>query len=280
MIYDTLNLRKYYPALSAESGHPILKAYCRDVSREIDLERQFPAILICPGGGYGFVSDREAEPIALKYLDAGFNAFVLTYSVAPARYPAALLQAAAAIDRIRKNAVKYHIDREKIAVCGFSAGGHLAGSLACFWNEPFLAETLKTTSENLRPNAAVLSYPVITGGEKAHRGSFDNLCAGDAALVQKMSLETAVTKDTPPTFLWHTANDGGVPVENSLLMASALREKQIPFELHIFAEGSHGLSTCGYQSAGPNSPNMINPEAAKWFDLSVSFLKKQLDLKF
>lgn len=280
MIYETVKLREFYPALSAEGGEPILKTYCRDVSREIDLDRRFPAMLICPGGGYAFVSDREAEPMALDYLSAGFNAFVLTYSVAPARYPSALLQAAAAMDYIRKNADRYHVYPEKISISGFSAGGHLAGSLACFWNEKFIADTLETASENLRPNAAVLSYPVITGGEKAHRGSFDNLCGSDKALVQKMSLETAVTKNTPPTFLWHTATDGCVPVENSLLMASALRENGIPFELHIFAEGSHGLSTCTYQSAGPKSPNMINPEAAKWFDLSVTFLKKQMNLKF
>lgn len=280
MIHETINLREFYPALSAVGGEPILKTYCRDISREIDLERRFPAMLICPGGGYAFVSDREAEPIAIKYLETGFCAYVLTYSVTPAHYPSALLQAAAAMDYIRKNAVKYHVDPEKISVSGFSAGGHLAGSLACFWNEIFLAETLKTTSENLKPNAAVLCYPVITGGEKAHRGSFDNLCGGDQALVQKMSLETAVTKDTPPTFLWHTATDTCVPVENSLMMASALREKQIPFELHVFSEGSHGLATCDYQSAGPNSPNMINPEAAKWLDLSVAFLRKQMDLKF
>ncbi len=280
MIHETVNLREFYPALSAVGGEPILKAYCRDVSREVDPERRFPAMLICPGGAYAFVSDREGEPIAIDYLDAGFNAFVLYYSVAPAHYPSALLQAAAAMDYIRKNADKYHVDPEKIAVSGFSAGGHLAGSIACFWNEKFLAETLKTNSGNLKPNAAVLSYAVITGGEKAHRGSFDNLCAGDQALVQKMSLETAVTKETPPTFLWHTATDTCVPVENSLLMASALRKKQIPFELHIFSEGCHGLSTCDYQSAGPNSPGMINPEASKWFKLSVAFLKKQLNLKF
>lgn len=280
MIHETVKLREFYPALSAEGGEPTLEVYCRGVSREIDLERRFPAMLICPGGGYGFVSDREAEPVALDYLGAGFNAFVLTYSVAPARYPSALLQAAAAMDHIRKNADKYHVDPDKIAVCGFSAGGHLAGSLACFWHEAFLAETLKTASENLRPNAAILCYPVITGGEKTHGGSFNNLCGGDAALVQKMSLETAVTIHTPPTFLWHTATDGCVPVENSLLMAAALRRNGIPFELHVFAEGSHGLSTCAYQSAGTNSPNMINPEAAKWFGLCVAFLKKQLELKF
>ena len=280
MIYETLKLREFYPALCAEGGEPVLKAFCRDVSREIELERRFPAILICPGGGYGFVSDREGEPIALKYLEAGFCAFVLTYSVAPARYPSALLQAAAAIDFIRKNAAQYHVDPNKIAICGFSAGGHLAGSLSCFWSEPCLADTLKTATENLRPNAAVLCYPVITSGEKAHRGSFDNLCGDDEALTEMMSLETAVTKDTPPTFLWHTATDGVVPVENSLLMASALREKQIPFELHIFAEGGHGLSTCTYQTAGPKSLHMINPEAAKWFDLNITFLKKRLGLNF
>jgi len=279
MIYETLKLREFYTALSAEGGEPILKVYCRDVSREIDPERRFPAILICPGGGYGFVSERESEPIALKYLEAGFCAFVLTYSVAPAHYPSALLQTAAAIDHIRKNVDQYHVDLNKIGICGFSAGAHLAGSLACFWNDPCIADTLNTTAENLRPNAAVLCYPVITSGEKAHRGSFNNLCGTDKALTELMSLETAVTKDTPATFLWHTATDGCVPVENSLLMATALCDKRIPFELHIFAEGDHGLSTCTYQTAGLKSPNMINSEAAKWFELNIAFLKKQLNLK-
>lgn len=282
MIYNTVNLCDLYAGLSDLGGKPMLTAYCRSNSREVETERRYPAMLILPGGGYSFTSDREAEPIALKYLEAGFNCFVLRYSVAPAKYPSALLQAAAAVDYIRKTADETMTQCDQIAVIGFSAGGHLAGTLSDFWSEPFVAQTLGTASENVRPNAAILAYPVISGGPKAHRGSFDCLCGGDDALVSRLSLENAVNRNTPPTFVWHTATDGCVPVENSLMYCTALQANGIPFALHIFHRGGHGLSTCGYQTAKlvDGTGGSIEPAVSEWFPLSVTWLKDTFSRKF
>lgn len=283
MLYSTVNLCERYPALSDVGGKPMLTAYCRGVSPEMDMERRCPGILILPGGGYAFTSDREAEPIALEYLNAGFNCFVLRYSVAPARYPNALLQAAAAMDYIRLTANETMTDVNHIAVIGFSAGGHLAGTLSNLWNEPFLAEKLDAPSEMFRPNAAVLCYPVITGGELAHRGSFDNLCGGITKLVEELSLENRVGPQTPPSFLWHTVTDTCVPVENSMMYCAKLQEQHIPFELHLFARGSHGLATCDYHSARfePDGRcGSIVPADAEWMKLSVTWLKETFELKY
>ena len=201
-----------------------LYTYFLDNSREIAPERVRPVIVICPGGGYEWVSEREAEPIALKFVGAGYHAVVLHYSVAPAaHYPTALRQLAWTVAHLREHAAEYHIDPNKVVVAGFSAGGHLAASYGVFWKKKtFLAEELGVDAEQLRPNGLLLSYPVITSGPKAHRGSFTNLL-GDRydELVDEMSLENQVSLDTPKTFLWHTAPDDCVPVENSILFKKA-----------------------------------------------------------
>ena len=152
-----------------------------------------PVIVICPGGGYEWVSEREAEPIALKFVGAGYHAVVLHYSVAPAaHYPTALRQLAWTVAHLREHAAEYHIDPNKVVVAGFSAGGHLAASYGVFWKKKtFLAEELGVDAEQLRPNGLLLSYPVITSGPKAHRGSFTNLL-GDRydELVDEISRES------------------------------------------------------------------------------------------
>ncbi len=148
-----------------------LFTYFLDNSPEIDPERKRPVVLICPGGGYQMTSDREAEALAVRFMAMGYHAAILRYSVAPARFPEALLQLATAVAMLRENAEKWHIDTEKIVVQGSSAGGHLAASLGVFWNKPFVAEALGMDSEKFRPNGLMLSYPVITSGEKAHKGS-------------------------------------------------------------------------------------------------------------
>lgn len=199
-----------------------LFTYFLDNSPEIDPERKRPVVLICPGGGYQMTSDREAEALAVRFMAMGYHAAILRYSVAPARFPEALLQLATAVAMLRENAEKWHIDTEKIVVQGSSAGGHLAASLGVFWNKPFVAEALGMDSEKFRPNGLMLSYPVITSGEKAHKGSFESVLGEDYADEEKrrfLSLEYNVTKDTPSTFLWHTAPDDTVPVENSLLFS-------------------------------------------------------------
>lgn len=235
-------------------------------------QKKRPAVLICPGGGYSHTSEREAEPVAMQFNAAGFHAFVLYYSVAPARHPQPLLDLSRAVCLLRENNESWKVNPQKIAVCGFSAGGHLAASLGVHWKKSFLEIPGITIGDN-HPDALILSYPVITSGKYAHQGSFANLLGPDPGsdLREKMSLEKQVNSQTPPTFLWHTFADSAVPVENSLLFARALRKKQIPFELHIYPEGGHGLSLATEETATSNLPP--DPHPATWIKLCLSWLK-------
>jgi len=204
-----------------------------------------PAVLVVPGGGYGHVSFREGERIALFYNTAGFHSFILNYRVAPHRHPDPLTDVSNALKLIRKNADEWDLDPEKIAVCGFSAGGHLAASISTLWNDGSLFSDDEEENKLHKPNATILSYPVISSGEFAHKGSFKSLTGSETQneLWEYLSLENKVDKNTPPAFLWHTFGDQSVPVENSMLYASALRRNNIPFELHIYPDGPHGMST-------------------------------------
>lgn len=252
-----------------------LYTYFLDNSPEIDPNRKRPVVVICPGGGYHMTSDREAEAVAVQFLAKGFHAAILRYSVEPARYPEALLQLAKTVLFLRENAQKYHIDTEKIIVQGFSAGGHLAASMGVFWNKPFLAERLGTNSEMLRPNGLLLCYPVISSGDKAHVGSFQNLLGEDFDDEEKrksMSLELYVTKDTPKTFLWHTAPDDTVPVENSLLFFQALHRLGIPAEMHIYPVGGHGLGLANEETSNREGYG-VQEECQSWITLACDWIR-------
>lgn len=233
------------------------------------------AVLICPGGGYSFISPREAEPIAIKFNAAGFHAFVLNYSVAPNKHPQSLLDASRAMCIIRENSVEWSIDASKIAVCGFSAGGHLAANLGVHWDKDYLKNIPGITPGTNNPNALILCYPVITSGKYAHTDSISNLLGVDydKSLENQMSLELNVSQRTPPTFLWHTFEDNSVPVENSMLFAQALRSKNIPFELHIFPEGPHGLSLATEETT--ENGNRVYPNVAIWIKLCITWLTNQ-----
>lgn len=245
--------------------------YIIDNSPSIDPDRKRPMIVICPGGGYVHTSDREAEPVAIQLLSRGFHASVLRYSVEPAVFPHSLCQLARAIGLIRENAENWNVDPNKIIVMGFSAGGHLAASLGVFWDKEFIKEQLPYSKEQIQPNGLILSYPVISSGPHAHDGSFRALLGNqseDETLRQFVSLEHQVSNETPPTFLWHTASDMAVPVENSMLFAQSLLKHKIPLELHIFPGGVHGLSLGTRESQFKGRDDHIQPAVENWIDMA------------
>ncbi len=255
---------------SIQLANCAMQAYIPDMSTDVIPPRR--AIVICPGGGYGFRAPRESEPVAMVFAAMGFCCFVVEYRVAPAVHPAPVLDVACAVAWVRNHAEELHINPEAIAVMGFSAGGHAAGSLGVYWHDAALMAQADLTPAEAKPNAMVLCYPVITGGEFAHRGSFVNLTGSeDLALHAQFSLDTRVTEQTPPAFLWHTFTDGTVPVENTLMMVSALRRAGVTAEAHLFPKGGHGLALCNPLTSV--SPDQNIPECAKWPEMAARFLE-------
>jgi len=232
-----------------------------------------PAIIICPGGGYAYLSDRAKFPVAREYLGAGYHVFVLTYSVKDhAKNFEPLCQLCATIAHIRAHSEEWMVDPGKIAVCGFSAGGHLAASSGTLANtEEF--RKIWQGDDNIIPNAMVLGYPVILANEFAHSNSIKNVSGAEVGsdTYRWFSLDRHVTEKTPPTFLWHTAADEAVSAENSLYFAAALSGAKVPYELHILPEGKHGMSTC------TNEVGTYHPYNARWVGWSIAWLNKLFD---
>lgn len=255
-------------------SNKILEGFLHEPSEAMPSRKTRPAILIFPGGGYEYCSDRENEPVVSVFFAKGFQVFVLKYSVMEeALNMQPLKDAAAAMLAIRENALQWNVYSNKIAVCGFSAGGHLAGSIGVLAKRPELLEQLNTSMEEILPNALVLSYPVISSGEYAHRGSFKNLSGFDyeESISRSYSLENYVDETTPPTFIWHTVEDGAVPVENAIMFIQALRKHHIPFECHLFEKGGHGMSVCNQEV------DCVNPHCAHWIDLCTEWLCDRFD---
>lgn len=220
-------------------------------------------VLVLPGGAYRETAPREGEPVAEAFRRAGFSARTLSYSVAPSRWPAAFAEAARAVSDLREAGCR------RVAVCGFSAGGHLAGCLANLWRHPALRER-GLISERVRPDAAVLAYPVISTGPFGHRPSVQNLLGG-GAVPPELSLEESVTPENPPAFLWATLTDGTVPAENTLLYAMALRRAGVPFELHLYPRGPHAMALADGRTLG--RPDQQDPHVAGWFRLCLEWLR-------
>ena len=228
--------------------------------------KQRPLVLVVPGGGYNHVSPREGDPVALQFAAAGYHTAVLRYAVGDdAAHGLPLRQLAAAIGLVRQHAAGWHILPEKIAVCGFSAGGHLALSGAVL--------DIPGERAQPRPDAVILGYPVITAGQYAHRGSFVQLAGEDPAAQQAFSLEDKITSRTPPVFVWHTMEDETVPVENTLLLVSALHRAGVPCEAHLFEKGAHGtsISTAEVDAA--------DPHRAHWVALCLEWLGETFGFK-
>lgn len=260
-----------------------LDIYIQEESPEITLSHLRPFVLVCPGGGYAMTSDREADPIALAYLSDGFNAGVLRYSVGEdAVWPNPNVDLSNAIRIIRENADRWNTDPHKIAVCGFSAGGHLTAMQGVHWNDPEIMERSVCYNGENRPDALILGYPVITSDDKTHRDSINHVLrkvieSGDrkeiARMTEYVSAEKNIGSHTPPVFIFHTCLDQLVPVYNSLAFAAELEQHGIDFEMHIFERGAHGIAM-GNHTTDVQGIDFGNPDAKDWMKMSCRWLWK------
>ena len=223
-------------------------------------------VIVLPGGGYEGKADYEGAPIAEWLNTIGIASAVLDYRVAPYRYPYPLLDAKRAIQFVRSQANEWSIDPHHIGILGFSAGGHLAASTGTQLG--YFPEMPKDSTSQVDscPDAMILCYAVISSGKFGHQGSMDSLLGVNppAYLRLRVSNELQVSSQTPPAFIWHTVTDGAVPVENALLFAQALRDHRVPFELHIFPDGPHGLAL-----------GLNDPVVGQWRGLCATWLKTQ-----
>ncbi len=227
-------------------------------------------VIVFPGGGYAGRSDPlEGGDITGMLNDNGYHAFVLNYRIAPYKHPTELSDAQRAVRFVRYNADRFGIDKDKICVLGFSAGGHLA--ITCSehfdYGDPSGDEIDRVSS---RPDGSVFCYPVGTlVGEYTNVGSREKLLGkeeGESELAHKLSGQLSVRDDMPPAFIWHTFGDTAVPVQNSLMLADAMRKKNIPVEMHIFPEGPHGLGLA-----------RSIPHTAQWTGLLCNWLRDYIE---
>jgi acetyl esterase/lipase len=203
------------------------------------------AMVICPGGGYGGLAQHEGKDYAEWLAKNGVTGFVLKYRLGSGgyRHPRMLEDAVRAVRTVRARASEWGVDSNRVGIMGSSAGGHLASTLLTHFDNGNASATDSIDRQSSRPDLGILCYPVITMGDFTHKGSKKNLLGENPSeeLSNQLSNEKQVTKDTPPTFLWHTYEDTGVPPENSMLFAMALQKNKVPYELHIYEKGKHGI---------------------------------------
>lgn len=307
----------------SEDKNAYFDTYLIENSKELHDGLRRPAVVVCPGGGYKNLSDREAEPIALQFASMGYHAFVLRYSVdEKAVMPRPIHEIARTMAYIKDHSVEWNLDSDHVYVAGFSAGGHLAASLGVFWNHSEMLPEYEGDRERIRPAGLILGYPVIdlkststrlyigTEGYPEYKDiAFDMMHPAlsyedvyvrednrtlinfevamnaymfgglaDDKQIWQYSLQNHVSKDTPPAFIWHGGYDGLIFPQNSLKFASALAEAKVPYELHIYGAGDHGLSLANHVTS--NNPWEIVPECQGWIDLARVWLENQIAHKY
>ena len=216
------------------------------------------ALVIFPGGGYGGLAPHEGAGYAEFFHEQGIHCFVLKYRLGSSgyRHPRMLEDAARAIRLVRSRAVEWKIDTHRVGVIGSSAGGHLASTIATHYDMGKADATDPIERESSRPDYVILCYAVITMGDNTHAGSRKNLLGENPSkkLIDELSNEKHVTKDTPPCFIWHTWEDNAVKVENALAFAAAMQRAGVPYDLHIYEKGGHGMGLGGGRAGGPYHP--------------------------
>ena len=270
-----VDLYKYFGLIRPEHGEGYLNCYLHENSPEINLNRTYPAMVVMPGGAYSFRSDRENEVVAIKFYANDYNAFTLQYAIYPAKYPTALIEGCMAVAYIRENAKQLGVNADNIACIGFSAGGHLCASVGNLFDSNVVVNALKERANLCRPDAILLGYPVISKCiEKTHEGTFSNLCGDNEELKRSLSIEKCVKLNSAPVFIFHTENDPSVPVKNSKVLADAYESIGVPYELHIFEKGPHGLSlgtTAVYNQKTYNNLQ-ISSDYTNWVEMAISWL--------
>ncbi len=266
----TIDLKKEYPFLQGGELECLVAKNPFDMGNE-DWKR--PALIVIPGGGYGMVSRREGVPVASAFFAKGFQVFILKYLTAAEDvcYPEQLLEAASAVDYIKKNADVLNVNKDEVFVVGFSAGGHLTGNFAV--EHQNVSSKIGVTLD-CKPTAVGLAYPVISP-DHGHFASYVNLLNGyteeaKEELLKTLALNEAVNEQTPPAFIWATATDNVVPADNALRYALALADKGIDYELHVYPKGVHGLSVGHYEV------NPVSDEAKRisaWVDDCATFFR-------
>lgn len=271
MIHETIPIH---------GGTASLVTYIHDRSEQSDFQRHNrPAIIVLPGGAYAYLSDAEGEPVALTFLKEGFNAFVLRYSVDDAcTYPEILEEVSLAVWTVRSRAAEWDIDPNAIVLMGFSAGGCLSAMSATQWNTPGLAERLGVPERGIRPDAAVIAYAAWDNANTIQRDPkyFNPGCAKIALdCTPELDFINYAGRHMPPLFIWHNRYDRYVPTTNPVMIAAKMLEFDLPFELHIFQGGEHGMSVCNaLSSSGERSRrlNAENPNVAQWVPLCVNWI--------
>lgn len=295
--------------LYADREDVTLTTYILHNSTEFQTNMKKPAVLICPGGAYLSCSDREAEPIALAFASMGYQTFVLRYSTyggeafammgtgkelpekPEVNYPTQMREIGMAMAKIKEHAEEWHVDANRVAICGFSAGAHNCAMYSVYWDKPVIVDYIGKGKELLRPAACILGYTLsdyvfmkasgLTGMDKdffdVSNYAFLGTKDPSDALLKEVSPAFLVDDQTPPTYLWATAGDNLVPVQHSLLYAHALADQGIPFEMHIFEEGDHGLALAAQATA--TSQKECRPDAAKWVGLCDAWLKKRFSFE-
>ena len=284
-----------------------LTTYVLEDSPEMLGGKRRPAVIVCPGGAYLSCSDREGEPVAMQFAAMGYHAFVLRYGIytegepgvffpepgtklEPKEHcihPNPIRDIARAMLFIRENADEWLVDVNRIAVCGFSAGAHNSAMYATNWHKSVISEYFGKDVEEFRPAACILGYTLSDYVEMKAQADTDPLfipsniallgtATADDTLLEEVSPARNVTENCPPVFLWATSEDSLVPVQHTLLMAKALADKKIPFEVHVFENGPHGLATATQSSAAALSN--VRPDVATWLPMCDTWLKKRFAL--